>query len=61
MEVEAESLAYLVAAEYGLDTSDYTVAYTASWAAGDTRLIHETGERVIIAARALTGAEPVGR
>ncbi len=32
-EVEAESLAYLVAADHGLDTAEYTFAYVAGWAA----------------------------
>jgi DNA primase len=32
-EVEAESAAYLIAADAGLDTADYTFAYVAGWAA----------------------------
>lgn len=32
-EVEAESVAYLVAAANGMDTSDYSFAYVASWSA----------------------------
>jgi len=32
-EVEAESVAYLIAADAGLDTADYTFAYVAGWAA----------------------------
>jgi len=36
-EVEAESVAYLVAATHGLDTDDYTLAYVTSWAADVTR------------------------
>jgi hypothetical protein len=59
MEVDAESVAYLIAGEYGLDTSDHTVRYTAGWAAGDLKVIHETAERVITAARTLTSAEPM--
>ncbi len=34
-EVEAESVAYVVAAAYGLDASGYTFAYVAGWAGGD--------------------------
>ena len=59
MEVEAESLAFLLAAEYGLDTSQYSVAYSAGWAGGDVKVIRETAERVITAARTLTSAEPL--
>jgi hypothetical protein len=40
-EVEAESVAFLVAAEYGLDTSEYTFPYVTGWAilAVNTRLL----------------------
>jgi predicted transcriptional regulator len=59
MEVEAESVAFLIAAEYGLDAAGYSVGYTAHWANGEVRVIRETAERVIAAARALTSAEPI--
>jgi antirestriction protein ArdC len=59
MEVEAESVAFLIAAEYGLDAAGYSVGYTAHWANGDVQVIRETAERVITAARALTSAEPI--
>ena len=59
MEVEAESVAFLIAAGYGLDAADYSVSYSAHWANGDVQVIRETAERVIAAARALTSAEPV--
>ncbi len=36
VEVEAESLAYLVAAAHGLATDDYTFPYVTGWAAGIT-------------------------
>ena len=35
-EVQAESVAYAVSAALGLDTSDYSFGYVASWAAGKT-------------------------
>ena len=57
-EVEAESVAYLVAAHHGLDTSDYSFAYLASWAhstAAEDRpieaILAETGARVLRTAR----------
>jgi hypothetical protein len=59
MEVEAESVAFLIAAEYGLDAAGYSVGYTAHWANGDIQVVRETAERVIAAARALTSAEPI--
>lgn len=37
-EVQAESVAYIVADRYGLDTSEYSFPYVASWA-GDTKKI----------------------
>jgi len=49
-EVEAESLAYLVAADHGLDTAEYTFAYVAGWAAqtGDVAAaLRASGARVL--------------
>ena len=49
-EVEAESVAYLVAADHGLDTAEYTFAYIAGWAAqtGDVNAaVAESGVRVL--------------
>ena len=65
-EVEAESVAYLVAAEHGLATDDYTFAYVAGWAADVDRarpedVVRDTGTRVLTAARtilAVTNPEP---
>lgn len=62
-EVEAESIAYLVAAHAGLDTSDYTFAYVAGWAtsAKDDALL-ATANRIRTTAGAiiekLTDSEP---
>jgi antirestriction protein ArdC len=50
-EVEAESIAYIVAAAAGLDTSGYTVPYVAHWAAGDTSLLRDTASLVLATAR----------
>lgn len=65
-EVEAESIAYIVTAAHGLDSSQYTFDYVAGWAAraatGDTSIedvISATGQRVIAAAdRILAHTQP---
>jgi hypothetical protein len=54
MEVEAESVAYLVCAHTGIDTAQYTIPYVAHWANGDIELIRATAERVIDTARRIT-------
>jgi hypothetical protein len=35
----------------GLATGSYTFPYVAGWAGGDTKVVAQTGERVIAAAR----------
>lgn len=50
-EVEAESVALMIGAAHGMDTSTYTVPYVASWAAAvgsrsALEIVQETGERV---------------
>ena len=63
-EVEAESLAFLVSAEHGLDSSDYTFAYIAGWArqaaageGGDVeKVIRDTATRVLATARQVLAA-----
>jgi IrrE N-terminal-like domain/N-terminal domain of anti-restriction factor ArdC len=54
MEVEAESVAYLVCAHAGIDSATYTVPYVAHWSAGNVELVQQTAERVIDAARNIT-------
>jgi DNA primase catalytic core len=56
IEVEAESVAYLVAAHHGLDTGDYTFAYIAGWAGRDNEAITRTARRVLDTARTLIAA-----
>jgi DNA primase len=64
-EVEAESVAYLIAAEHGLDTAAYTFPYIAGWAGSvdavtPDRVVHATAQRVLGAARKiLTATEPL--
>lgn len=50
-EVEAESVAFLVADMLGFDTSAYSMPYVASWAGGDINLVRGTAERSLGAAR----------
>ena len=54
MEVEAESVAYLVCAHTGIDTAQYTIPYVAHWSNGDIELVQATAERVINTARRIT-------
>jgi antirestriction protein ArdC len=55
-EVEAESVAFLVCRSVGLDTAAYAFPYLAHWANGDARVVQDTAERVIRAARAILAA-----
>jgi len=57
-EVEAESVAYVVAAAHGLDASGYTfayLAYLAGWAGPDLSLVRQAAETVTKAARTILG------
>lgn len=59
-EAEAESVAYVIAAMFGLDTSSYSVGYVAGWAHGDLDVIRSTAANVLRAVDVLTehlGAE----
>ena len=54
IEVEAESVAYVVCGAAGLDTSGYSVAYVARWAETTTdpgRTLLATAERIVSVAR----------
>jgi hypothetical protein len=52
-EVEAESVAFLIGAAHGMDTSDYSLPYISTWASRDEGLatVRATGTRVIATAR----------
>lgn len=52
-EVEAESVAYRVCTQVGIDAEEYSLPYVARWAGGDLKLIQKTAERVV------TGARPI--
>jgi len=50
-EVEAESIAYLVAAEHGLPTETYTLPYVAGWSNGKSEMVAVTADRVLKTSR----------
>jgi hypothetical protein len=51
MEVEAESVAYVVCDTLGVDAGDYSIPYVANWAGGNPKLVQEAAERVLDTAR----------
>ncbi len=58
-EVEAESVAFVVAAAHGMDTSGYSFPYVAAWAGSDhIDVVSATQRRVAQAAQALIAASP---
>ena len=59
VEVEAESVAFIVSAAWGLDTSSYSTGYLAGWSGGDVAAITATADKVLGCARAiLEAAQP---
>ncbi|KQT01297.1 hypothetical protein ASG23_06930 [Cellulomonas sp. Leaf395] len=52
-EVEAESIAYLVAATAGLDTTEYSLPYIAGWSDGYPERLRESATQVLVAARSI--------
>ena len=50
-EVEAESVAFVVCNSVGLVTGEYTIPYVATWSGGDLKMVSQTAERVLKAAR----------
>ena len=55
-EVEAESVAYVLAGLLGLDTSEYSIGYIAKWANGDTTAVAETAHTVLATVHTLAAA-----
>ena len=55
-ELEAESVAYVVAGLHALDTSDYSVGYVASWSGGQADKVKATAVRVQEAAHRIADA-----
>ncbi len=56
IEVEAESVAYIVAAAAGIDTASYSLPYVATWSDGNANLIAQTAQRVLTCARGILPA-----
>jgi hypothetical protein len=58
IEVEAESVAYVVCDLLGVDAGSYSIPYVANWAGADIELIEATAEKVLTTARqVVTGLE----
>jgi hypothetical protein len=55
-ETEAESITYVVAGLFGLDTSRYSVGYVAGWSGCDDDVIAATAARVLDTSRTLFAA-----
>lgn len=55
-EIEAESIAYLVAAATGLEADAYSVPYVTGWSGGDAALLQECAARVVSTARGIVAA-----
>ena len=53
MEVEAESVAYIVAGLSGFDTRAYSIGYIAGWAEEDPAIIRDTAARVLTTAHTI--------
>ncbi len=51
VEVEAESVAFVVCDMLGVDSAEYSIPYVASWAAGDPDRVQETVQSVLTASR----------
>ncbi|WP_431246405.1 ArdC-like ssDNA-binding domain-containing protein [Leifsonia xyli] len=56
MEVEAESVAYIVAGLNGFDTSAYSIGYITGWADEDINMIRETAVHVLRTAHTIAEA-----
>ncbi|MGN7797701.1 ArdC-like ssDNA-binding domain-containing protein [Leifsonia sp. 22587] len=55
MEVEAESVAYVVAGLNGFDTSAYSIGYIAGWSDEDVSVIRDSASRVLAAVHSIAG------
>ena len=55
-EVEAESVAYVLAGLAGLDTTGYSIGYITGWAEGDAELVTDTAARVLACVHTLAAA-----
>ena len=55
-EVEAESVAYLVCRELGLETDGYSFPYVATWAGGDAKVVTAAADKALSCAAEILGA-----
>ena len=53
LEIEAESVAYLLCRTIDLDSSSYSIPYLAGWADGDLELAEATAQRILTATAAM--------
>jgi len=54
MEIEAESVAYVVGRHWGIDEAGrYSFGYIDNWATGDAKKVRQTADRVVAAAKAI--------
>jgi hypothetical protein len=60
VEVEAESVAYIVSAAWGLDTSSYSTGYLTAWSGGDVATVIATATKVLACARTILEADESG-
>ena len=56
-EAVAESVAYVVAARFGLDAGSSAIGYVTSWIDGDVSRVKDLAERIDAAARAILATE----
>lgn len=56
-EAVAESVAYVVAARFGLDAGPSAVGYVTAWIDGNADRVHDLAERIDAAATAILGRE----
>ena len=61
VEVEAESVAYVVCAALEVNSSDYSLPYVAAWSGGDVGKVTATADRVIRCAHRIIGEIEEGR
>ncbi|MHB1710673.1 MAG: ArdC-like ssDNA-binding domain-containing protein [Acidimicrobiales bacterium] len=57
VEVEAESVAFIVSAVWGLDTSSYSTGYLAGWSGGDVGTVTATANKVLACARTILDSD----
>jgi hypothetical protein len=58
-EIEAESVAFVVAGKAGLSTDSYSFGYVVGWSGGDSKLVTSTGDAVLrVAERIIQGLHP---